>query len=219
MNLLIIGASGHAKVIIDIVEKEGKHQLVGLIDAKAQKGDTHFGYPLLGTEADLPAICKAHDVTAGIIAIGDNWIRQKVRDKLLHIKPDFQFATAVHPTASIGKGTQLGPGTVVMAGAIINPDCAVGEHCIVNTNASLDHDSVMGDFASLAPGAVTGGGVTIGAFSAISLGVKVIHGITIGAHTVVGAGATVFKDLGDQVIALGTPARVAKRREIGSRYL
>lgn len=218
-KIVIIGASGHAKVIIDIVEREKRFTIAGLLDMSRKAGDALLGYPILGPEESLPEWQEVFGIKGGIVAIGDNWIRKKVVEKIRRIDPNFQFVSSVHPHASIGKNVTIGEGTVVMAGAVINPDSKIGRFCILNTGSSLDHDGKMGDFSSLAPGVTTGGNVEIGAHSAVSLGAHIIHGIRIGAHSVIGAGATVLEDIPDYAVAYGVPARVVREREKGEKYL
>ncbi len=106
-----------------------------------------------------------------------------------------------------------------MAGAVVNPNSNIGRHCIVNTNSSVDHDNHIHDFASVGPGAVTGGGVTLGTYSAIGLGACVAESVRIGKNSVIGAGATVVRDIPDSVIAFGTPARVIRSRALDEPYL
>lgn len=217
-NIVIIGLSGHASVIVDIVEREGKYRLAGLI--AAERGmETAFGYPILGVDEVLPDLVAQYNLVGGVIAIGDNWQRHRVAQKIRALLPGFVFVKAVHPSAQLARGVTMGAGSVVMAGAVINSGCDVGEFCIVNTRSALDHDSHMADFCSLAPGATTGGGVRIGAFSAVSLGANVIHGCSIGQHTVIGAGALVLQDVPDCCVAYGVPARVIRARTIGEGYL
>jgi len=218
-NIVLIGASGHAKVIIDIIERAGRYRLVGLLDRNKKPGDTLLGYPVLGVEESLRNWQTVYDIVGGIVAIGDNWIRHIVAQKMRSIDPNFRFVTAIHPSASIGKRASIGAGTVIMAGATVNPDSHIGTHCILNTQSSLDHDCSMANFASLAPGAITGGNVHIGTYSAISLGAKLIHGITVGEHSVVGAGSLVLKDIDPYQIAYGSPAKAIRQREKGERYL
>jgi len=213
-NIVLIGASGHAAVIIDIIEKQAAFKLIGLIDAQKPLTESVLNYPILGREQDIPNIANA-----GIIAIGDNWTRAAVAAKIKAIAPDFQFVTAIHPSATIAKSATLGDGTVVMAGAAINSRARTGEHCIVNTHAVLEHDSELANYACLLPGAITGGNVSIGEYSAICMGARIIHGVKIGEHSVIGASATVLKDIPANVVAHGTPARVIRQRPQGERYL
>jgi len=216
--IFIVGASGHAKVVLDIVEREGRLRVVGLIDAVRHAGSTHFGYEVLGSEADLPALCQQMGVRACIVAIGDNAVRAKVAARITELEAGLTFATAVHPAAALARGVTVGAGSVVMAGAAINSDAAMGQHCIVNTGARLDHDGVLEDFSSLGPGAVLGGNVRVGAFAHVGIGACVIHGATIGENAVVGAGAAVVRDVAANTVAYGVPARAIRQRQPGERY-
>lgn len=218
-NIIVVGASGHAKVILDIVEKQKKYSVVGLLDKEKPVGEKFFGYPVLGKEEDLPGLVKEKSLGAGIIAIGDNWTRHLVVRKILDLAPDFEFVSAIHPSAQIAKGVTIGNGTVVMANAAINSDSKVGDFCIVNTSASLDHDSLMEDYSSLAPNAVTGGNVRIGKFSTICIGATISHERSIGEHSVIGAGALVLADIPAYSVFHGVPAGFRRKREKGERYL
>ena len=218
-NIVIIGSSGHAKVIIDIVQQEGKYNVAGLLDRFRDVGETVLGYPVLGKEEDLPELIKTHALKGAIVAIGDNFVRSKVTARIKEISPNLPFVSAVHPKSSIAMEVSVGEGSVVMAGVSINPCSSIGRFCILNTNSSLDHDSILEDFASLAPGATTGGNCRIGQYSAISIGAVLIHGIHVGEHTVVGAGSLVMKPIGSFVVAYGTPARAMRERKQGDKYL
>lgn len=218
-NIVLVGSSGHAKVVIDIVEQQGRYRIVGLIDAFRAVGETTLGYAVLGSEPDLPALVAEHDLKGVIVAIGDNSVRARVTAKVAEVCASLPFVSAVHPSASIGKGATIGEGAVVMAGAVINPACSIGRGCIVNTQASLDHDSVMEDYSSLAPGVTTGGNCHIGSHAAVSIGAVLRHGITIGEHSVVGAGSLVLSAVEAFSIAYGSPARKVRDRQPGDKYL
>jgi sugar O-acyltransferase (sialic acid O-acetyltransferase NeuD family) len=192
---------------------------VGLIDSIKPAGDTSFDYPVVGTEAELPTLSKTLNLYGCFIAIGDNWQRHMLAEKIAGLTPDLAFISPVHPSAQIARGATIGRGTVVMPGAIVGSDSKIGDFCIINTKASLDHDCVMEDFSSLAPNATTGGNTTIGAFSAVSMGANVLHQRTIGKHSVIGAGALVLQDVPDFSIAYGVPAVVVKKRQAGDKYL
>jgi sugar O-acyltransferase (sialic acid O-acetyltransferase NeuD family) len=135
------------------------------------------------------------------------------------LAPGLTFATLIHPSAQIARGVSIGPGTVLMAGAVANSDARIGAFCIVNTQAVVEHDCVVGDYASLAPGALLGGAVEIGEFSAICLGAKVIHRLRIGRHAVLGAGAVAIDDVPGDSVAYGVPARVIRSRQPADPYL
>ncbi|MEH7226708.1 acetyltransferase [Bacillus sp. JJ1566] len=216
-NIIIFGSGGHSKVVIDIVEKAGKYNILGLIDPFKDIGTKYMGYEILRNEDNIREF--EGKIIGGIVALADNLKRYDIVSKIMSINPYFKFITAIHPSAQIGRNVSLGNGTVVMANAVINSNTRVDAHCIINTMASLDHDCVIGDFVTLAPGATVAGGVTIGKHSVISMGANVIHNRTIGEHTIVGAGSTVLNDLASYVVAYGTPARVIRKRTSGEEYL
>ena len=218
-SILVFGASGHAKVVADIVERQGRFTIAGFIDSFKEPGPSFFGYRVIGNETKVSGLVREHSLSGGILAIGDNWSRFQVVSRVTELMPAFLFVTAIHSSAQIGRDVTVGEGTVIMAGAVVNSGTRIGKHCILNTGCSIDHDSVMGDFSSLAPGVTAGGNVTLGDFSAISLGAHLIHGVTVGEHTVVGAGATVLKGIGPYSVAYGTPARIVRKRKKGEGYL
>lgn len=215
MKIIIYGSGGHAKVVTDIVEKAGEHQIAGFIDDTKSVADVFMEYPV------YTDICDPHleGIVAGIVAIGDNWGRACVVKKIVQRIPQFSFIIAVHPSVQIGKGVVIGEGSVVMPGVCINTDTVIGAHCILNTSSSIDHDCKIEDFASVAPGVVIGGNVTVGGSTAIGLGAKIIQKISIGSHTVIGAGSLVTKSVPDKVVAYGLPCSVVRNRNYGDRYL
>lgn len=217
--VLLFGSSGHASVVSGIVETLGACRIVGIIDSFAQPGSSCLGYPVLGPESDLPRIAQSTSAEAIIVAVGDNHLRVRLVQAVQSILPGFPFATAIHPAASIARGVSIGPGTVIMAGAVVNANASIGSHCILNTLSSLDHDSRMDDFSSLGPGAHTGGNCKLHTGSVLAQGANLIHGRSIGEHSVVGAGSTVLRDIPECCTAYGTPARVARSRQPGDRYL
>ena len=218
-RIVVLGASGHASVVLDICRLEGRYQVVGLLDSYKPCGSTCRGHEVIGSWEDLPKLVAAGTVAGAIVAIGDNWRRARIVANIRGTLPDFRFVTAVHPSAQVAEDVVLGAGSVVMAGAVVNPGSEVGEFCIVNTRASLDHECVMDDYSSLGPGAVVGGCVRIGAYTAIGIGAVVLQEMQIGTHTVIGASSTVFEDVPENVVAYGTPARVIRARQPGDPYL
>ncbi|MFM8950205.1 MAG: acetyltransferase [Bacteroidota bacterium] len=218
-RVIIVGSSGHAKVLVDIFEKAGGFEILGFIDSYRAKGEKTLGYEVLGSEDDISFILAENSGCKVFIAIGDNWTRKLIYDRLKSSIPSVEFATAVHPSAQIGKDVNIGNGVAIMAGAVINSCTEVGDFAIINTNASLDHDCKMDAFSSLAPGVTTGGGVTIGAFSAIGIGANISHRICIGSHTVIGAGSLLLESCADQFLLFGVPAKVIRSRAIGEKYL
>lgn len=217
-KVLIVGASGQSKVIIDIFEKEGKYEIIGLLDANGKIEKT-LGYKILGNLESLPDLLIKTPDCKVFIAIGDNWVRYQVMNQLKNLIPTIDFVSTIHPSAHIGKNVRIGKGVAIMAGAIINSDSTIGDFVIINTKASLDHDSKMLRFSSLGPNVTTGGNVAVGEFSAISIGALIKHEITIGSHSIIGAGALLLKNCGTKLIMYGVPAKKVRKREIGEKYL
>jgi sugar O-acyltransferase (sialic acid O-acetyltransferase NeuD family) len=218
-RVLVVGASGQARVAVDTMEEEGSWEIVGLADSFRPLGPTALGYDVVGRVEEFASLMETYRADAAFVAVGDNWTRGKLTRQIGELVPGIPFATTVHPSATVARSTHLGEGVIVMAGACVMPGSEAGPGAMVGTKASLDHDASLGEFASLGPGAVTGGNVRIGAYTAVALGAKVIHGICIGPQSVIGAGSTVLADIPANVVAYGTPARVVRQREASERYL
>ena len=217
-DILIFGAGGHGKVIIDIVEKQDKFHIIGMTDCKKKKGDVVYGYPIVG---DINVLEQAEyaQINEGIVAIGDNWTREQLVSRISKIRPGFRFITAIHPSATIARGVEIGEGSVLMAGVIVNSDTFIGNHSIINTKSSVGHDCKISDYVTIGPGVTIGGEVRINTFTAISLGASIIHDIGVGANTVVGAGAVVVGNIGDGLVVCGVPAKMVRTRTYGEKYL
>jgi len=218
-NIIIYGASGHAKMIVDIILKNNNYNLIGFIDSYKPINDTIYGYKILGDLTHLPELIKLHHIEGIIIGIGDNYTRYQAFQNISTIAPDLEFISAVHPNSAVANDVKIPRGTVVMAHVVINADAKVGEFCILNTKSSLGHDSAMEDFSSLASGAMVSGNVKIGFCSAVCLRASLIQNISIGKHTVIGAASLVLKSIGDLKLAFGIPINTIKEREIDSKYL
>lgn len=218
-QVILIGSSGHAKVVMDIFERSGTYDILGILDPFRATGEKVYGYEVLGSEEDLPQLMKKWPSCLLFIGLGDNWKRKKIHENIQRMYTDISYAIAIHPSAQIAKGVQIGEGTAIMAGAVINSDTRIGRFCIVNSRTSIDHDSHLANFASAAPGVTTGGNVSIGEYSAISIGATLKHGINVGAHTILGAGSLLLENTGNQEIWYGVPAKLKRKREIGETYL
>lgn len=208
--VVIYGASGHGKVIADIIEKSGGTVTAFVDDDSALWGKPFFGAPLWDGMKELLA---QHKKSVGefsvIVAIGKNDVRQTVSEKLK--AAGVVFARAIHPSAQIGKEVKIGEGTVIMAGGIINPGSRVGSHCIINTAATVDHDCIISDYVHLSPGAHLGGTVQIGRDSWVGVGASIINNISIGDRVIIGAGAVVIRDVEDCCVVVGNPATLLKK--------
>jgi sugar O-acyltransferase (sialic acid O-acetyltransferase NeuD family) len=203
-NIFVFGASGHAKVVLDILERQARGKVTLLVDDDpASAGREVLGYKVAGGRDEL----KKHGAKAGlvIVAIGANPARRAVAAWLA--AQGFEFASALHPAAQIARAVRIGSGSAVMAGTAINPDTEIGRHCIVNTGASVDHDCWLGEGVHVAPGARLCGGVSVGAGAFIGAGAVVVPGRRIGADAIIAAGAVVLKDVPERAVVGGNPAR------------
>tara|TARA_R110002153_G_scaffold261005_1_gene421264 strand:+ start:1414 stop:2079 length:666 start_codon:yes stop_codon:yes gene_type:complete len=218
-NIVLIGGGNQAHYTIDIINKEGKYNIIGIIDSIHDIDSIRFGYKVLGRQEDIKELISKHDIEGGVISIGDNWVRYYVSSQIKEQIPNFNFVNAIHPSVVIGDNVKLGEGIVMMAGCIINPKSQVGDFTFFATGAQLDHDCNIGNFSSISAGSVTGGYVTLGDFSSITLGVTVIDRLQIGTNTVVGAGSLVVKSLPDDVLAYGNPCKIIRSREKGEKFL
>lgn len=203
-NIFLVGASGHAKVVIDILEKQGKYVVDLLIDDNPDlKGTDFFSYPVAGTREDFLGLNDWP--TKGLVAIGDNGARAEISKWLL--QHNIELISAIHPAAQLGRSVDLGNGTVVMSHVSINSGTRLGDNVIVNTNASIDHDCRIGDNVHIAPGARICGSVIVGNGSFVCAGATVIPNVYIGANVTIGAGAVVIRDVADNEIVGGVPAK------------
>lgn len=199
--MYLYGASGHAKVIIDILRDSGI-PVLGAFDKNPAIQEI-AGIPVIGAEVEEKLEAPL------IISIGDNSIRQRVAHTLQAV-----FGKAIHPSAILSPSVRVGEGTVVMQGAIIQASTVVGHHAIINTGASIDHDCRIGDYAHISPGAVLSGNVQVGEGTHIGAGAVVIPNLKIGKWCKIGAGAVVIRDIPDKVTAVGNPARIIKEHQV-----
>ena len=218
-NIVIIGGGNQAHYTIDIIEKEGQYNIVGIIDSICEIGSERFGYKILGRQENIVEIINQYQIQGGLITIGDNWVRHIVSKQILELIPNFKFVNAIHPSVIIGNNVRIGFGVTAMAGVIFNPKSTIGNFTFFATGAQIEHDCTISDFASVSAGSVTGGYVKLGKFSALTLGVTVLDRLEIGENTVVGAGSLVVKPLPSNVLAYGNPARIIRKREIGEKFL
>ena len=212
-NLVILGAGGHAISIANVAHSAG--YIVKYFIDPYTKSSQIIGIDVL---KDLGGISNLDDYSYGI-ALGDNFLRQKLYQEIIDQYPNLIFPPLVHDSAVISIHTKVGDGTVVMPGAIVGPNSIVGKLCILNTNASIDHDCTMADYSSIAPGVITGGRVNIGLRSAVSIGAIIKHGLTIGHDVVIGANSFVNKNVQSLKLAYGSPAKYIRDRQIGDKYL
>lgn len=197
--MYLYGASGHCKVIIDIINESKECIIDGIID-DCPKLEAIFNIPVLNADE-----INSYEGKQLIVSIGDNSTRKKIVEKTNTI-----YKTAIHPTATISAYAKVEAGTVIMAGAILNPDVVIGKHCIINTGAIIEHDCILDDFVHVAPRASLAGSVAIGEGTHIGIGASIIQGVTIGKWATIGAGAVIIRDVPDFAVVVGNPGRILK---------
>ena len=192
--MYLYGASGHAKVIIDILR--ANHEPIEALFDDNEEIHCLFDYPVLRSSE----VCGPL-----IISIGNNGVRRKIAEKL-----QVEYGRGFHPSAIISEKAVIKEGTVVMQGAIVQSDCRIGSHCIINTGASVDHECRLGDYVHISPHCTLCGNVQVGEGTWIGAGSVVIPGVKIGKWSIVGAGSVVTKDIPDGVLAVGNRCKVIK---------
>ena len=200
-SVVIIGASGHGKVIADIVIKSGD-TVVGFLDDGVEKGMLVAGIEILGKTEDYKDFADCEFV----IAIGNPYIREKIADML-----PVEWYTAIHPNAVISSlDVEIGEGTVVMANAVINSSAKIGKHCIINTGAIVEHDNILSDYVHISPNATLSGIVTVGKSTHIGAGSCTKQVLNIASDCVFGAGSVIVKDITESGTYAGVPVRKIK---------
>lgn len=198
-KMYLFGASGHAKVIVDILRKKSI-KVEGFFDDDLSKIELE-GIPVIGITED-----HTGEQNPCLISIGNNNIRKAVVERLCTAI----YATALHPNAVISNPELIGQGTVVMAGVVINPSTRIGAHCIINTSASIDHDCLIDNFVHIAPNATLCGGIEIGEGTLVGSGTTIIPNTKVGKWAVIGAGTVVITDVPDYAVVVGNPGKVIK---------
>lgn len=191
-EVIVIGASGHGRVIADIIKNSGD-KVFGLLDDDTSKQG------VLGKVDE----CVKYKDKYFIIGIGSNAIRKKIAEKY----PDLQYYTAIHPTAVIADSVSIGKGTAVMANAVVNVNACIGMHCILNTSSVIEHDNNISDYVHISPGAVLCGTVSVGENTHIGANAVVKNNITIANDVQIGCGGVVVKDIGKSGVYIGVPVK------------
>lgn len=206
--IVLVGAGGHAKVLIDLIRSANHFAIKGLLDPRREPGTLVLDSPILGDDSLLHQLFTA-GIRNACIAIGsvrDNRIRLISYQKVKAI--GYTIPTLIHPRAIVSNsGTSIAEGAQIMAGAIVQPESYVGKNTIINSGAVIEHDCQIGDHVHVCPGAIVSGGCHIGEQSFIGAGAVIIQGISIGRGVIIGAGAVVIGDVPDGNLVKGVPAR------------
>lgn len=199
--MYLFGASGHGKVIIDIVKSSMNDVEIEAVYDDNPKEDTIMDLPVLIADFNV-----LNDINSmWLVSIGNNEFRKKVSEKIKG-----KFLKAIHHKAVIGMNSEIGEGTVVMANAVINANANIGKHCVINSGAIVEHDCIINDFSHISPNSALAGGVIVGEGTHIGIGACVIQGIKIGEWCTIGAGAVIINDIPDGATVVGNPGRIIK---------
>lgn len=200
--ILLIGGGGHCKACIDVIEQEGKYQIVGIIDVIEKAGKKILGYSIIGTDDDLPELIKQYPyalITVGQIKSANS--RKRIFEKLKRLNAKLPVIKS--PLSYVSSHASVLDGTIVMHHAIVNADAKIGRNCIINSNALVEHESTIGDFCHISTSAIINGQVNVGGECFVGSGSTIINNVSIADNVIVPAGKTVYKSITKHGIYLG----------------
>lgn len=208
MDVVILGAGGHGRVVLDIIQQARQHKPVGFLDNnKVLHGRRVDGLSVLGGLERLPEL-RERGISAAVVAIGDNGIRRAMADSLE--ENGFELVNAIHPSAQLATNVTVGKGVVIAAGALVCAHCQIGDYAILNTGCIVDHESMIGMATHVCPGVRLAGHVTVESGAFLGIGATVVQNIRIGFEAIVGAGSVVVNNVDPMTTVVGVPARVTK---------
>ncbi len=208
MDCVIIGAGGHGRVVLDIMQHEGRHEVVGFLDSNPDlHGRLMDGVEVLGPIQRLASL-KEQGVRGAIVAVGHNGTRRSFGEQVQRL--GHELVSAIHPSANIASNVSIGRGVVVAAGALVCAHCQIGDGVILNTGCLVDHETMIGTACHLCPGVTIAGRVTIESGAFVGIGATIIQYVRVGHDAVIGAGAVVLKDVPPMSTVVGLPAREVK---------
>jgi sugar O-acyltransferase (sialic acid O-acetyltransferase NeuD family) len=197
-SILLIGAGGHARACIDVIEQDGRFSVFGLTGLSAEIGQNVLGYPVLGTDVDLPQfLIEAPNALITVGQIKSAELRKRLYRDLL--AAGFAMPAIVSPRGYVSPHAEVGNGTIVMHGAVVNAGAKVGANCILNSQSLVEHDAIVGDHCHISTGAAINSGVHVGAETFIGSNCSVRQGLRIGARCLIGMGQRILSDCEDGV--------------------
>lgn len=195
-SLIMIGAGGHTRSCIDVIEAEGSFKIAGLVGKSEELHQKYCGYEVIATDADLPRL--AVEYQNALISVGQiNSSESRERLYQMARNAGFALPVIVSPYARVSTHAQIGEGSIIMFGAMVNTRASVGANCIINSGALVEHDARVGDHCHISTGAILNGNVTVGASCFIGSGTVTKHGVSIGNHCLVGMASVIRHDLPD----------------------
>jgi UDP-perosamine 4-acetyltransferase len=208
-KIVLVGGGGHARVLISVIRKSGRFDIVGYTDPE-DRGEI-LGVPRLGGDEALASILEDHPGCAAVVSVGNVRVSDR-REKVFKDLEAFGFdaPVIVSPQAVVNEGVAVGKGTVVLDGAVVNTGSRIGECCIINTHATVEHDCDLGDYVHVASGAVLSGGVKVGRHTLIGAGACIVQGLEIAERSIIGAGAVVYESLPEPGTYVGSRLRRVK---------
>lgn len=210
MKVIILGNGGHSKVIQEMIASHKKHEIIAILDDRYQNEKREKGIvyaPISFLQSFLLDNVKV------VIAVGDNEIRKNIVN-LINIRKE-QYLTVVHPSSIISSSSLIGNGTVVMPNAVINANAIIGEHCIINTGSIIEHDNRIGNYTHISPNTTLTGNVSVEEGVHVGASATIIPGIKVGEWSVVGAGSTVINHIPPYTTAVGCPAKIINKFDLG----
>jgi sugar O-acyltransferase (sialic acid O-acetyltransferase NeuD family) len=206
MSIVVYGARGHARVLLELMDRAGIGPIAGLLDDDPALLHTKVDdIEVLGPISKLATLLRVHRIHRAVIAVGDNATRRRLAEHARSL--GLRLPQLIHPSAIVSPTAHIGEGTVVLPGAIVGVCTTVGDLCILNTRSTIDHDCQIGDCVHIAPGATLTGRVTVCDGALIGAGATIIPDIVVGEESIIGAGATVIRDVPSHTTVVGCPAR------------
>ena len=201
-SLILIGAGGHSRSCIDVVEQENRYKIAGLIGLPQEVGTKNLDYEVLATDAEMKELARQYQFA--LITVGQIYTPElRIRLYIQALDAGFKFPIVISPTAYVSSRSKIGTGTVVMHGAIVNAGAFVGENCIINSNALIEHDSHIENHCHVSTGAILNGNTSIGKGCFIGSGSVIKEGVSVGSNSLVGIGLKVRHNLDDNTKYLG----------------